>query len=90
MTPKRVRLLAYICGNNCIRWRCSEGLMLFRDVFTLRPDDCRYAVVEVQGRIWAIDLYEVLVGALASDIEIGQYREFDDIDTAIAATMLTY
>jgi hypothetical protein len=65
----RFRCHAFVCGKSCSKPSPVEGWALFGDIFSHRPNDCRFAVVEnVLGEFLAWDL-------LDDDLALGQFRK---------------
>lgn len=97
-TGDRFRLLAYVCGADCVR-RATEGrepAVTFTWIFQNRPKDCRYAVTSQwdiarhEHRYFVFDLFDVMVGP-DSDVQAPRPRfTHSDLEAAIMATVLLY
>ena len=88
---KRYKLYAYVCGRDCVRINQHEGVMTYHQVFTERPEDCRYAVVEAGPRKFLVwDMYDVW-GTWRSDFRAPPpIRTCTTADSAVVATALLY
>lgn len=87
----RYKLYAYVCGRDCVRVSQDEGVMTYHQIFTKRPEDCRYAVVAVSPRKFVVwDLYDIW-GTWRSDFRApSPIRICTTADSAVVATALLY
>lgn len=93
----RGRLVAYVCGCGDVRLMGGMGSVRIDHVFQLRPDGCRYAVVEqisLVGAMWhrqylLVDLYE-LQTTNGTDALLGKHWVFKTEDAAIAAGQMKH
>lgn len=92
----RYKLIAYVCGNACIRYADAIGTMDIDRIYIQRPSGCRYAIVEhwVLGatEVLVFDLYEV---TWADNLQrhvlpAEPVHRGDCVEAAIMATFMTY
>jgi hypothetical protein len=93
----RYTIHAYVCSGGCTRIPDVQGTVPFEQIYTKRPDSCRYAVVgtwsmEKHAEVYAVlDLYEARTkGKTMRVVEPPPRMICEDLDQAIAATMLLY
>lgn len=93
---EQYQLIAYICGNACVRYADAIGTMDFTRVFTGRPDDCRYAVVTCWNikqhaeEVLVYDLYATTKTRSDKLVPPKPMWRGDCIDAAIMATCMRY
>lgn len=87
----RFKLHAYLCDGPCIRPREDMGTMTFTQVFVMRPDGCRYAVIEAVAepdKFLVVDLYETTYDDRT--VYMGPLLTFPTLDAALMSRMLNY
>lgn len=92
MSEERMILKAYVCGQNCVKWREFEGSSVFDEIYVRRPDDCRYAVVEIDEQIYVIDLFDTRAEHRGGRrlLTRGKTTPYGSLDAAVMATTLGY
>lgn len=85
----------YVCAGSCARQGANMGYRTFHDVFVMRPDDCRYAVVTPgagSAVVWLWDLFDTMVdkGGHTSRFYPPDPQLFGTVDAAVMAAILTY
>lgn len=100
-TGNRYHLHAYVCGGACVRRvdTSDPPTCTFRQVFTNRPDGCRYAVVSQwdmmgnKSRYLVFDLFRTnakFSNDAAAIIPPKPRLVHDDLDAAIMGTVMLY
>lgn len=90
------QLIAYICGNACVKYADAIGTMDYTRVFLSRPDDCRYAVVthrnvdSQEDEVLVFDIYATTQTPTNKLIAPAPMWRGDCIDAAIMATFMRY
>jgi len=93
----RFRLVCYVCDGSRTIDNFGDGTMTYHQVFLIRPDTCRYAVMQslTTQKFVSVDLYHTKLvraphqnlGTFAYDIKP---KTYDDEDVAVVATLLSY
>ena len=87
----RYKLYAYVCGRDCVRTNQDEGVMTYDQIFSKRPPDCRYAVVETRPDEFSVwDLYDVWSDWPSNPGMPEPIRICTTADSAVVATALLY
>lgn len=91
------RLLAYVCGHDCVRRIDDEATRTISRIFIERPSDCRYAVVgrynivQHADDVLVFDLYRLTQKTRSGLIEDPDpISVHTDLDAAIMATAMLY
>jgi hypothetical protein len=93
----RFKLVCYVCDNSHTIDHNGDGTMTYHQVFLIRPDTCRYAVMQdlTTHKFVSVDLYHTtLVRAPSENLGTFTYdtkpRSYDSEDVAVVATLLSY
>lgn len=97
----RFFLIAYVCGGDCVKKAANDWEAFpFEMIYTMRPNNCRYAVCKerdlsdllgLRGRFVVFDLYEVRAHKPTFKFKTPKpVLICDDPDQAIMATSLLY
>ena len=58
MTENRYRLRAFVGSDGGVQRQNDMGFSTFTQIYTRRPDKCRYAVAQTENdEVWTWDLY---------------------------------
>jgi hypothetical protein len=90
---ERYTLHAYVCGRDCVVGSQHVGAMTFRQIFADRPVTCRYAVVEIGGKVLVWDMFDTAGMQQRGRMWLTPpppIRETEDVDSAIVATAMLY
>lgn len=82
----RMILKAFVCEHGCVRVINNIGSSTFVDIISLKPDECRYAIVEVSNGYWILDLLLTDVNNSDAKTEL----TYPTLEAAMMAATLTY
>lgn len=86
----RFLLHCYVCEGGRVRWTGDMGTSAFPEIFTRRPVECRYAVVETSdGEYWKVDLWEIAIDPVGW-VTVGDYVAFSTLAAAVTAAQMTH
>lgn len=82
-----VILQAYVDSNGVVTWKLEEGYKTYNHVLAEAPVGCVYIIVRVGEKYWAVDPLKSLWSDTL-DVAVGDYKEFDTLDAAVAAAVM--
>lgn len=83
-------LRAYMCDGGVLHERQDEGASTLFQIFLQRPDDCRYAILEVPSDgFLSVDLFDLRQSSY-HDLHLGAHTRHETYDAAIVATAIRY
>lgn len=82
-----VILQAYVERSGSVIWKLEEGYKSYNHVLSEAPVDCVYIIVRVGNKYWAVDPLKSL-WSNTLDAAVGDYKEFDTLDAAVAAAVM--
>lgn len=84
----RYRLIAFVCDHNCVKWVNNVGTLEYGSVLSQRPEDCRFAIMQLDNKYLCADLFATQMNPDTLEIYPPDMLKFDSVDAAIMAAQL--
>lgn len=83
----RYKLTAFVCDEHCIKWINNEGTLEYTEIFSQRPHECRFAILEADNQFICVDMFET---EMDQDLNIIMPKslQFLSLDAAVMAAQM--